>query len=317
MKLLPVIVAVAKAQIDLPDLSNFDLSAFGLGPGTPIDFPAAGDEERYFFTTVTTPTTTTTTTTTTPTPKTNSCWKCDQMSYAGCAANGVFTFCHDGDEDCCFVEIREKDQKLHQLCTGCKDATACMDNQAQNFRGNSFLNFQCRPDYRLQRVGRSRGRQSVCRQCFRTCDPSNDTNKCFGAIANTAEQVNVKFTLFSGQADFAAATWNGFRTEPDVDGFGIPTWGRLDSPTDDTTIASIQTFASGTENLWFKGTTNGKVHTELNANVRDPNDMVFWGLQGADQAWWSDNLKEIQDTLGARTSDAGVALGSIDAADFA
>jgi hypothetical protein len=302
MKLLPVIVAVAKAQIDLPDLSNFDLSAFGLGPGTPINFPDAAEEERYFFTTATTTTTAIVTTTPPigPSPG-GSCWKCDQMSFATCASNGVVEHCHDGDEDCCFVEIREKKQNLHQLCTGCKDATACMDNQAQNFEGNSFLNFQCRPDYRLQRAGRQAGRQSVCRQCFQTCDFTVDTDLCFGAIATTATTANVMFTLLSAQADIAGTTWNGFRTEADVLGFGIPTHGRLDNAEDSATIGEIETHTAGTLNLWFKNAANGKAHTDDGAG-RSGDDMVFWGLQGADQAWWSDDLKTIQSILNTATN---------------
>lgn len=308
MKLLPVIVAVAKAQIDLPDLSNFDLSAFGLGPGTPINFPDAGEEERYFFTTATTVTPAITTLTTAPqvTPG-GSCWKCDQMSFAGCAASGAIEKCHDGDEDCCFVEIREKDQKLSQLCTGCKDATACMDNQSQNFEGNSWANYQCRPDYRLQRAGRARGQQSVCRQCFRTCDFTLDTDLCFGAIATSADTANIMFTLFTAQAGIAATSWNGFRKEPDVLGFGIPTHGRLDATEDGAAIGDIQGHVAGTLNLWFKNSGNGKSHTNDGAG-RSADDMVFWGLQGADKAWWSDDLKSIQDTLNAATQVANTGI---------
>jgi hypothetical protein len=297
MKLLPVIVAVAKAQIDLPDLSNFDLSAFGLGPGTPIDFPAAGDEERYFFTTSTT------------TRKGGYCWKCDAMSFGQCAADGSYTFCHSGDDDCCFVEIREKDQKLHQLCTGCKAREACKDNQLQNFNG-PFTNHQCRPDYRQQIVGRSRGRQSVCRQCFETCDITQDKNRCFGAMVDSSTTENVKFTLFSAQATIAATRWNGFRKEADVDGFGIPTWGALDTLTDGTVISAIAGITAGTENLWFKNIADGKAHVSDADNTRGADDMIFWSILGADQAWWSDDLKPIQ------TGFANIGAGAIATSDF-
>ena len=60
--------------------------------------------ERYFFTQSATTSTTTTTTTQTP-PDGSSCWKCDQMTYANCAAEGDIELCQKGDKDCCFVEV--------------------------------------------------------------------------------------------------------------------------------------------------------------------------------------------------------------------
>ena len=54
------------------------------------------------------------------------CWKCDAMTYVQCATEGSFQTCSDdntnGDNGVCFVEYREQNQKLTQLCTGCKDA---------------------------------------------------------------------------------------------------------------------------------------------------------------------------------------------------
>lgn len=297
MKLLPVIVAVAKAQIDLPDLSNFDLSAFGLGPGTPINFPDAADEERYFFTTVLGTTTTLATTTTTLPVQGTSCWKCDEMTYTTCASGGEYTFCESGDKDCCFVEVRETSQQLQQLCTGCKDATACMDMKAENNIG-SFLQHQCRSDYRLQRIGRNRGQQSVCRQCFNTCDPSVDKTHCFGSIDSVATTPNVMLTLSSDKANFP---WTTAYTGANQLAFGIPTGAKLDSSVDGTVIGQIQTFhaAAGesTLNVWFKSLTDGKADVSDGANGREASEMTYWGLQGADSAWWNDNLKTIQDVL--------------------
>jgi hypothetical protein len=309
MKLLPAIVAVAKAQFDLPDLSNFDLSAFGLGPGTPLDFPTdAADEERYFFTTTTTtpPTPTPPTTPTTTQVPGEVCWKCDQMTYTGCASQGHFEVCELGDVDCCFVEIREKYQGLQQLCTGCKDATACEDNQEQNFMGVSRQYHQCRPDYRLQHQARGRGQQSVCRQCFNKCNTSTglDFSMCFGSIENQSSTPNVMLTLHSDEANYP---WSGAYVGGDFTAFGIPTGGRLDSGTlsDATAINEITTFGTSpeTRNIYFRNAADGKVDLSNGVSGREQTEMTYWGLHGASQAWWSSNLKGIQDTLKGKVAN--------------
>ena len=46
-----------------------------------------------------------------------SCWKCDAMSYEQCAAEGRYEECSLGENDSCFVEIREVKSRLTQLCT--------------------------------------------------------------------------------------------------------------------------------------------------------------------------------------------------------
>jgi len=55
------------------------------------------EEDRYFFTTTTTTSTTTTTTTTTKVSTGNTCWKCDQMTFATCATSGEYEDCELGD----------------------------------------------------------------------------------------------------------------------------------------------------------------------------------------------------------------------------
>merc|ERR1739838_68435 len=290
MKLLPVIVAVAKAQFEgIPDLGNFDLSAFGLAPEA---FNAAvGNEERYFFTT----------TTTTSISFGGTCWKCDQMTYANCATLGSYETCEAGDRDCCFVEIREQNQKLAQLCTGCKDATACMDNQAQNFLG-SFWQHQCKSDYRLQRRGRNTDTQSVCRQCFSTCiiaGPMANKNQCFGSMVDVTSTPNVHFSLSTNGAEFP---WTVHYTEADVHGFGIPTGAIADPTTDAALITAISAYDAGTLNLWYVdvsgGTEDGKINEGTGDSARDPaEESVYWGLQGASQAWWSSGLKALQQHL--------------------
>ena len=76
------------------------------------------------------------------TPTGTGCWKCDAMTYVQCATEGTFQTCSEdnrrGDNGVCFVEYREQNQKLTQLCTGCKDAKDCLKNQNDNI---DFLKF--------------------------------------------------------------------------------------------------------------------------------------------------------------------------------
>lgn len=228
------------------------------------------------------------------------------MTYANCASGGEMEECHDGDEDCCFVEVRETQGSLQQLCTGCKDRTACEDMKGDNFVGH-YTNYQCRSDYRYQRAGRGRIQQSVCRQCFQTCDPSADSSKCFGSIATNGATPNVKFTLHSDEANFP---WNNFYVGGDVDGFGIPTHAKLDSGVDSAVIGDIESFASAdTQNVWFANAADGKADGSNGDSTRDNAEMTFWGLQGASMAWWTSDLKTKQSTLGA--------AGSFTTANFA
>lgn len=303
MKLLSLIVAAINAQsLDdfvLPDLSSFDLSSFGLGPAVlapnlDLSAPAAAveNDERYFFVTTTPGTPGTTTPTTTTTVPGASCWKCDQMTYADCASNGDLNLCHPGDTDCCFVEIRETRGKLAQLCTGCKAEAACKSGQNQNFQGHP-MNYQCRPDYRYQKIGKFSGMQSVCRQCFKTCNPSVDTTFCFGSIVSnvgalfnhalTTNNANYPFTVFA---------------PPDAQVFGISTHVATDGVVDASAVTDIQAFTTNTLNLYFENTVDGKILSGTADSVRDNTaEMVFWGLHGASQAWWSSDLKTIQNHL--------------------
>merc|ERR1712176_571115 len=304
-----------------------DAAAVGAGRESEVAADA-GDEdderkgERYFFTpSATTTTTTTTTTTITPGIK---CWKCDAMSYATCASAGSWQTCPLGDKDCCFVEIREQEQKLQQLCTGCKDKTACEDNKAENFKDVLAVNFlldQCKPDYRQQKIGRRGPQQSVCRQCFQTCDPNGTGNGsgsdyCFGGIASSASTPNVGFDLNTHQTKYP---WNGHLSSPDTDflGFGIPTGAMMDQ-TLDATIAGKVAGATHTNdqqvlNVFFANAADGKVITGVGTanSARESGEMTFWSIQGADQAWWTANLKTIQDTLRGKTI-AGTAFATTD-----
>jgi len=287
-----------------------------------VDAAAPADEERYFFTP--SATTTTTTTTTTTLGDGVKCWKCDAMTFATCASGGSWQTCPLGDKDCCFVEIRETKQKLQQLCTGCKDKTACEDNKAENFLNPAATNFlldQCKPDYRQQKIGQRSPQQSVCRQCFQTCDPnSTDAGKgtpyCFGGIASTSTTPNVAFNLNTHQVKFP---WNGHLSTADFTGFGIPTGAIMDATLDATIIgkvtAATHTLDPELLNVFFASATNGKSNTGVGTDngAREASEMTFWSIHGADRAWWTDNLKDIQNTLRGKTT-AGTAFV---AGDFA
>jgi hypothetical protein len=155
----------------------------------------------------------------TSTPTGTGCWKCDAMTYVQCATEGTFQTCSEdntnGDNGVCFVEYREQNQKLTQLCTGCKDAKSCDNLKRQNFvpgfeAGNTapFMRMrnQCKPDYRLQVARRRYGNtQSVCRTCFSMCSNENASSaqKCFGGLGNSAI-----FTAVATDSDkIGAAQW--------------------------------------------------------------------------------------------------------------
>lgn len=281
-----------------------DADAVGAGRETEVAADAAEDDderkgERYFFTTVAT-TAATSAATTTTVAGTNHCWKCDAMSYATCASAGAYQNCPLGDQDCCFVEIREEYQQLQQLCTGCKDAQACMDNKAENFNPTAHTDGehvdQCRPDYRQQRIGKRENNQSVCRQCFKTCDSAVDNGaNCFGSINGNTPQ-NIAFKLNTNKANYP---WTSALTAADFVGFGIPTLFRADKDAglSNTINAEIAAFNAATLNLYFASNTDGKVDPSNNDGTADAAEMIYWGLHGASKTWWSSDLKAKQDAL--------------------
>lgn len=293
MKLFSVIAAAATAQntnIDFPDLSDFDLSAFNLPDFAPAALApvavAPANDERYFFTQATAATVTTQPITIPVTG--DSCWKCDAMSYTQCASDGHLEQCTLGDKDCCFVEVREQKQVLKQLCTGCKDFTACYDNRDQNFEGPTPTH-QCRPDYRQQKYGRSSGQQSVCRQCFHTC-LSAEPDKCFGGLAaiNTEKDFGLLFNT-----NEAMYPWNGHGPDNHVSAaLGIPLHQAVADTLADraaTGIVEMVATPSSLANVYFHNAVDGKVFAP---------GQLFWGVQGASKFWWQADLRVIQNEPG-------------------
>jgi len=296
--------------------------------------PGAEEANKYFFATTQAPPPPTTTAPPTP-PPANWCWKCDAMDYTTCATYGKWQYCELGDKDCCFVEVRQSHRKLQQLCTGCKAKRACEDNKKQNFKFPmqdypSPMWDQCRPDYRLQYNRRFR-QQSVCRQCFKTCDKDLfDGKYCFGGgmiedgdwegerRPNT--QGGTMFTIPYGDA-----MWTPYypgailhKKMEDVSAYGIPTFLRLNgkdnvTPGLDSEVQTViedwpnheqdQEYISNMYwgNICVNGVctgNHGKVHplTNLNTGTRTLDDMTYWGLEGASRYWWMSDLKYYQDS---------------------
>jgi len=316
---------------------SFDITAFrealrealeaqDAAPAAAIQQGVQNDEERYFFTEATTTSTTTPGTTTTADLGT-SCWKCDQMTYADCSAKGDLEKCEKGDKDCCFVEVRETAQSLQQLCTGCKSRNACENLRDENFhndnrnpqRRNRNLD-QCRPDYRLQRIGRRGPGQSVCRQCFKTCDPDDTTNDggsfCFGGSHQKTFHKLIPLMLSSNKAIYP---WgNYYQISADFTAMGIPI-AVVDTVKDLAVYTEVANGAASTlKNVYFfdsTGSANSKSQptTAVTSNNREKNsEMAYWALQGASEEWWRSDLKKIQNNI----ENVGNSVGAVGTAAY-
>lgn len=274
-----------------------DTPAVGAGREVEVDDDKTKGE-RYFFTTVTT--TTVTTTTTTAVVGDTHCWKCDAMTYADCASTGSYEECILGDKDCCFVEVRFSHQKLQQLCTGCKDKTACEDNMAENFRGTHMDNDdQCRPEMLQQKTNsRHEQTQSVCRQCFNTCDKASHNGAfCFGSITNDVSKTPAEFmipfatssTLLNMETPHGRLDWAG--------SIGIPTWVLVDGAFSEDASAESDISTSTASNVFFNtgANNNGKVALAGDSQWT-VTDMTYWSLAAGNKAWWQSDLKTSQST---------------------
>lgn len=308
MKIAPFVAAVSAQLPDLGnfDLSSFDLSQFGLGPALPAvevpvpaavnadDFAVPADDERYFFTNPATTSTTTTTTSTTP-PDGDSCWKCDQMTHTECSTDGRPETCTKGDKDCCFIEVRETAQKLQQLCMGCKSKDACGNLKDENFAynvRNQLNRNQCKPDYRQQRFSRfNRNVQSVCRQCFNTCQASNPTG-CFGASLTPGAHQQIHYD-FSANPGFYG--WTNHYNQGDFLGFGIVIGSVVDNT--DGVNADISAGSNDITNIYHEGTGPSKTHPG------GSNSNIYWGIHGATHDWWASDLKAIQNKVAAKNNN--------------
>ena len=191
---------------------------------------------------------------------------------------------------------------MQQLCTGCKAAQACEDNKGENFQGAIAQHHQCRPDYRYQRFGQRANQQSTCRQCFNKCDPNTDKDACFGAVdSGTPKTLKLALVANSASYPWASANLGAMgRTDADYqDALGIPTGFIFDDQTN--TVLTAITGLTDLLNVYTLSATTGKTSTANgDSTYTKATEQVFWGLQGADQTWWSSNLKTIQN---AATND--------------
>jgi hypothetical protein len=273
--------------------------------------------------------------TTTPAPLEGGyCWKCDAMNYVDCAGTGFYEECGLGEEDCCFVEIREMYGDLKQLCTGCKQTNACENLRKENFQYQDFVELdpgypwiedQCRPHYTDQRRPMRDGpQQSVCRQCFQTCQPGEYGSAfCFGSMveqdpanglgngagvffhipfedyAANYENVNI------GAYKFNIDVKTGLVREGVATALGIPTHLLLDCHLNSDLAACEHIefvdadgiFNANTHNIYFPDvqlSNDGKTEHETGDQIRQLHEMTYWGLQGATRHWWENDLKFIQ-----------------------
>merc|ERR1712193_56123 len=273
------------------------------------------DGARYVVATVTTTPTTTTTaappTTTTITTQGNGCWKCDRMNFLDCATSGEWTECSPdqtaGDYGVCFLELREQNQLLTQLCTGCKSRNSCENLRRQNFVGSNMsarmgrFNDQCKPEWKLQRGNRRYGvQQSVCRTCFHMCTQADD-HKCFGGLENpgTANGEFFKYDVNMNTASSTGATKTYWYSNVEAAVTGTMNLGIPLGIFADTTATKAQVSAMTNMVNWggdYGDTGAGKAHsTGRGSNGATSATMgLYWAIQDQSKDWWSQDLTVVQ-----------------------
>jgi len=305
---------------------------------------------RYVVATTTLTTTQNTTPPTQPpvTSTAGGCWKCDAMTYGQCAAQGSFELCA-GDTDTttgqaavCFLELRETNQQLQQLCTGCKDVNACNNLKAQNFVGSAGskragrFNDQCKNEWFIQTLGQRYGSsQSTCRTCFAMCtDNANDSHKCFGGLnSNDANADQFLYPAFgssagelrsgtvslgqAGRLNSAAKTRvQTTHLNPSsvaVGNIGIPTGVFAPSVTEINDNLLPNQLMWGAQEAAGTVTGNGKSNASRGTNhvtstANDATNMyLYWAIQDAPKAWWEMDLVQV---ASAMQSNAGATLAA-------
>jgi len=325
MKLFQTLSAVAVVRAQLPDFS--DLNSLFAALTENLDVAAAedpavpADAARYVVaTTTTTPSTTTTAPTTTVNTVGEGCWKCDAMTFSSCATSGQWQQCSPdqtaGDYGVCFLELRETNQLLTQLCTGCKSRNACYNLRRQNFVGSSGSNLsrfhdQCKPEWKLQRTNRRYGtQQSVCRTCFSMC-PSSGTDasgrKCFGGMeigtnVDATDLATADFFKYDISMNTGSSTGNSkpfWTTQGQasvIDNFvlGVPLGLTCDSATNN--VCGGQVSAATNMINWGgsnQDTASGKV--QVGRTNSDADMGLYWAIQDNTKAWWELDLVVVQD----------------------
>jgi len=340
MKLFKTLSAMAVVRAQVPDFSDLNALFASLTENLSVSGAPGEDVDaaRYVVATTTntpTPTTSTGTTTTTK-PTGEGCWKCDAMTYSNCATQGYWQECSPdqtaGDNGVCFLELRETNQLMTQLCTGCKSRTACYNLRRQNFVGSTGSNLsrfhdQCKPEFRLQRPNRRYGnQQSVCRTCFKMCPNSTDDStgkKCFGGMEighatddnadlDTADffKYGTQTQMFTGSADsyWTTQATNALRTNMVL---GIPlglTCPLVDPNTGLATTCSGQVSGAGNMVNWG-GDRADATHGKSQANRGKSHNVMglYWAIQDQTKTWWEYDHVVIQSLYQDGTADSYVA----------
>ena len=183
------------------------VNSIGNRPGRPGAAQASqnvGSDQKYFQSVVTTLPTATATTASTAGKK---CRKCDALSYAGCITLNTFETC--GDDEVCFLTLREENGVINSVCSGCKAETACEDGRKQNFVSDGAQDAdatrfdQCKPGLAMS-TGRWGKVQSVCRHCFA---PASTTDATM-TVGNVSESLKptVGSGIISGATDAQSKT---------------------------------------------------------------------------------------------------------------
>jgi len=340
MKLFNTLSALAVVKAQVPDFSDLNALFASLtndladvrneDPIVPVQDNAAGARYLVATTTVTPPPNTTTPPPPTPALGGTGCWKCDAMSFTACATGGYFQTCSpdqtNGDNGVCFLELRETNQFLTQLCTGCKDRNSCYNLRRQNFVGSATgsvrgrSNDQCKPEWLLQRYNRRYGnQQSTCRTCFKMCDNSGadsvDGNNCFGGL-EVNQATAAAFFKYPSVSDMVTVTQtvapsafnSGARAAVDTatNNLGIPLGIKTGSD------ATNQGYVTNSANMvvWggYQGdsghgkATTGRdgdkwdVGTSANVARTDSVDdlYLFWAIQDQSKTWWEYDHIDLQ-----------------------
>jgi len=311
MKLFKTLSAMAVVRAQVPDFTDLNALFASLTENLSVPSAPAEDVDAARYVVATTTTTTVQTPgipVTTPTTTGEGCWKCDAMTFATCATSGQWTQCSPdqvaGDYGVCFLELRETNQLLTQLCTGCKSYNACYNLRRQNFVGSTGSNLsrfhdQCKPEWKLQRTNRRYGtQQSVCRTCFSMCPNNSDDatgKKCFGGMEigttnDATDLASADFFKYDSSMNTASEknTWTNAAQDAVENNhvLGIPLGIHCDAAVN--TVCGGQV-AAMTNMVNWGGSNADTVSGKQQITGRTKGDDVmglYWAIQDQTKTWW-------------------------------
>jgi len=130
----------------------------------------------------------------------------------------------------------------------------------------------------------------------------------FGSISSN---VGASFTV-----PFASVSslYPGLDNAADAQVLGIPTYAFIDATLDSAAVTEVTAYTY--PNLYFKNTSNGKVHPNGGDSIRTLDEMVYWSLQGASRSWWASDLRAIRTTYTTRLQSNGCTATNIGAPNY-